>query len=69
MTPNQASADAATLLGGLSDLPPAERVAGEGRLIEELERVIREDRAQTSRSLKVLAAVRREIGARLDNGA
>jgi hypothetical protein len=55
---------AAILLDGLSDLPPSERTAAEGRLIQELERVLAENRARAAEIFGVLAAVRTAIDAR-----
>jgi len=52
------------LLDGLSDLPPRKRKAAEGRLVEELERVLAEHRAKALQIFETLAAVRAAIEAR-----
>jgi hypothetical protein len=55
---------AAAFLEELSDLAPSARRAAEGRLIEELERVLAEYRARALEIFETLAAVRGAIEAK-----
>lgn len=56
--------DAAAMLEGLETLPPADRLLAEGRLIEELERVLAERCASALETEALLAAVVEAIKAR-----